>query len=650
MSKRWLFVLALLCKTVVTSVYAQDFGILPGETLTQPKERPVTVTASVRDNTAPSTPILISPENSSLIKTNTPTFIWKESTDESSIHHYTLTLDGSVLFDTIPTTTSENDDYILTYDGTTTYFSLIPKKSLTDGQHTWKITAHDYYTNTASSVTWTFTIDTQAPIFVITKIDQEVTSISAQDTSTVPTEPIVLKNNEPILSGTGEAKSTVVLTVNLPNGTTQTTTFSIDDQGTWSVQLATLPRDVIIYLDFLITDLAGHISVLTDVPITLPTPKVVIPIPIVPPEVIPPIEIPIVPIPELIPPIIEVITEPLPPSVQQLTAAFPFYYPTPKSPGYNYFINFLVLIVISTLPLLKTILLSRDFGSSFSFNSLLEIWRAIGLIGYQSPQGIVVEKHTQSPISYAKVVFTGKIDTYTTKQFVKLTSTNGTYSHANLPEGNYRISIEHPHYLFPVTTTKPEHLDWQTYYQGQEFEVKAKGNEPPCIVPVAINHQQTMSLLSEVKYWVLTRTMATFKMSTLCVIISMLFPSYFNVIATIFYWFVLAILRVVNKETKVYGAVLSKEKEPIKNAILFLLRKDLTTVESITQSNSTGDFYLQGSAEAQYVRFCDFIYQIEGLTDPDKLLTVERAKKQDKIYLPIITVSRLPSCPLPAIR
>jgi hypothetical protein len=640
-SKRLLLLLVLLFSGVINTVFAQDAGILPGETHHQPKERSTQVTASVRDTTPPSTPILIAPENSSIISTNKPTFIWKESTDAFGINHYTLSLDGSDLFTSIPTTNTETDQYTLTYDAETTYFSLTPKNNLADGQHTWKITAHDFYTNTASSVTWSFTIDTQSPTFVITKIDETETSISAQDVSTVPATPIELKNNEPVLSGTGEVASIVNLTVRLPGGATQTYKFTISDGGVWEVQLGQLPRDVVIYLDFLITDKVGHISVLNDVPIILVTPKIIITIPFIPPEVIPPeilppIEIPIIPIIEVIPPIVAVVVTTLPEPVQQLISAFPFYYPTPQQPGYNYFLNLFVIGLISFLPILKTILLAFDFGGSFSPIALHKIWQAIGLIPFASPQGIVVEQNKQTAVPYARVIFSGKYEDNSVKEIVTLTNTQGVYPHAALPKGKYRVSIDHPYYQFPTLGKTPNHLNWETYYQGQEFTIKGSEHEPALVIPLDKKeiHPPTIKHL---KYWILRRTMATFKLSTVCLLVTVLFPSIFNIIATIFYWLILSYIRLRSKPLTVHGTAVNIEKAPIFNLILFLMLEDHTRVEAITQSKSNGTFMFVGSKDSKLVRTTDFTYTNLDASATQNTVTIAAEDiHNNQVHLPLV--------------
>ena len=66
---------------LVGSSMAQEGGLLPGETLSQPKERPVTVSATVPDREPPASAILVSPENNQFINTRRPQLRWRFDAD-----------------------------------------------------------------------------------------------------------------------------------------------------------------------------------------------------------------------------------------------------------------------------------------------------------------------------------------------------------------------------------------------------------------------------------------------------------------------------------------------------------------------------------------------------------------------------------------
>lgn len=245
----------------------------PGPTYSQTPK----VTLSVVDNINPTTPILISPTNNSYITTGTATFVWEESTDDRGISKYQFYLNGSLLYDNLPLGNSETSNYIYTHDTIDGEYDLQLKNTLSDGTYTWKVRVYDINGNYTDSVTWTFTIDTLAPTFVISDIGDVSTSISAQDPGTVPTEPLELEDNEPLIIATGEPNSTVEVTVTIPGDPTQVYTVDIDENGNWELQLGVFERGDIITLDFIITDQAGLVSVINDVQFLIKEIVIIIP-------------------------------------------------------------------------------------------------------------------------------------------------------------------------------------------------------------------------------------------------------------------------------------------------------------------------------------------------------------------------------------
>lgn len=603
----------LVSSPFTVQVIAQEdnsVGIRSDETLAQPKERVVRVTASVNDTTSPTVPILISPTNDSHLSTSTPTFVWNGSTDAFEISHYIMTLDGSTVFATIPITATDNAQFTLTYDSLTHYYSLTPKSSIADGTHTWKITAVDSYDNTASSVTWTFSIDTQSPVFVITELDGAEQSISAQDTSTVPTDPIELTNNEPILSGTGEAGSTVELTVTLEDGSTTSYSFEISSDGTWEVQLGILPRDQVVYLDFRITDQVGHISVIEDLPLILKTAKIVIPsIPFLPtPDE--PLEIPLPPpLKELIP---EIIKDVVPPNMGKMMALFPAITATPREVGQFSTTSILVLLLVLTLPTLKTIILATRFGSDFGLNSLGEIWRVIGLIPGRKPQGIVVYENNQNPVSFAKVIISGKLTDYHRVTTTRLTNKEGIYAPSNLQNGAYQLDVIHPTTLFPTLAKKRSYLNWTQYYQGQEFTVDRQHQEPYLVVPV--DEVETKSTWGkQIQWWLLTRQMANLPLLATSILITLFASSYINIGATLFYSGCIVVLRTYFWQHKIKGETITIERTPLTQVIIMAFNAPANSLLNITQSDQAGHFTTRVRDEKLRLLATDFGFELKNV-------------------------------------
>src|SRR4030042_5040603 len=135
----------------------------------------VSVTARIPDETPPTPPILIAPENGSYSSINQPTFIFKKATDaQSPVRHYVMYLNSQVFISEIPSsqTPVETDFFYCIITNETVSVTL--KNSLEDALYTWKIRAYDMYGNWSDSAAWTFTIDTIPPFVILDTIGENL--------------------------------------------------------------------------------------------------------------------------------------------------------------------------------------------------------------------------------------------------------------------------------------------------------------------------------------------------------------------------------------------------------------------------------------------------------------------------------------------
>ncbi|HYD34820.1 MAG TPA: Ig-like domain-containing protein [Vitreimonas sp.] len=492
------------------SVQAQDGGIGPGEDfLTNPKIREVNVTATVPDNLPPTAPVLISPNNNSYVTINKPSFVWQASSDDNGISHYKMSLDGVDYIDNIPTTATDNATYTLTYNAVSDEYTLTPKTGLSEGTHTWKIRGTDTLGNGSDSATWTFTIDTQAPAFVITQLGTATTSISSQDISTIPSTPLELSANEPLLVGTGEANSSVQLTVSIPDDPTQNFSFSITGSSTWEQQLGILPRDVTILLDFVITDLAGNVSILSNVPFTIPSPVIIFPpasaspspsptpspaastepgaSPSPTPEVFPnpsPSPSPLIVIP-YIPPreVAHSFTQELAENLSFLTDAVPAPIRETVAEVANTIAPTSGLIVATSIPLISTVAVASQFGWSVSPDLIIKILQALGLLPAGKPQGLVYDSETRQPIAFVVLTITSQDPEHLIKETV-VTDADGVYRGFKLPPGKYILEANQQEYRFPTRLARPPYLSMNDFYKGEVFTVTQNNQDQLFLIPM----------------------------------------------------------------------------------------------------------------------------------------------------------------------
>ncbi len=223
------------------------------------------VSATVPDIESPSIPILISPEDEAILTTSTPTFVWYGSTDNVGIDHYDLWLNGAVYISDISPLDQDTAIFTLVVNEDANTFSLTINAAISDADYTWSIVASDAVSNTATSATWDFSIDTLAPYVSITKIEDETVLITTANSQTLPSEPFSTKHKDPLISGLGEPNTTLLIILAIPGQNTLSTTYSIGSGGTWTYQFPSLDKNTLVTLTLIIEDSAGHTNTLTPI-------------------------------------------------------------------------------------------------------------------------------------------------------------------------------------------------------------------------------------------------------------------------------------------------------------------------------------------------------------------------------------------------
>jgi carboxypeptidase family protein len=581
-----------------------------------PQTENITISAAIIDHFGPTTPILISPENNSYVTTGYVIFVWKKSTDESGIKEYELLIDGSVLITDIPPNDAETSRFILDYDEATEYYTLRVKELIADDTHTWKIIAIDTLENGTDSATWSFTVDTQAPNFILSQVGEVPTTISAQDISTVPENPIELEENQPKLLGNGEANSTVVLTVTIPGDPTQTFTNTTDINGNWGQQLGILPRDIIMTLDFTITDQAGLISVLNDVqfiiktkififPPTSPSPSpspTITPTPGVTPPPTPPtspaptplIAIPFTPPIEIAYEILQETWEHLPAPLKAIVARIPIgtrqYL---VATAINLF-PISALLLLALIGLLALLAMINRFGKDLSPRLIWRTLQALRLLPAGKPQGLVYDSQTHRGIPFALVEVRNKdgeiID-------LVVTDKNGIYRGLILEPGKYQLMVSHPDYDFPTSQVRPAYLTNREFYQSEIFEVLTKHaakNQMLYLIPVDLltkKPQNQFKIDLSLESFSRLNAVLFFPLFLVTGSLTMIFPTVWNwlvfgsyciqITFKASYWF---------KTLGLTGNTIDTNGQSLENTIVAVVDTEAHQFAALTQAENDGSF------------------------------------------------------------
>ena len=241
-------------------IFSFSFLVLrsPALALDNPATGSATVTATVPNLLEPDTPVLISPVNNATINTTAPTFIFNPSWGTVYVNHYQLFIDGQLDTNNIPQSTNT--------------IMVNASNSLEEGQHTWMITAIGNNTINRNSATWSFTIDTIAPLILITDVAGQTTSLSSYDLTTIPDGlTFTTAQTQPIISGQSEAGAQINLTLTTAaNSVTLTALVGNDKNFSVKPTTALAPGSYLVSASA--TDLAGNTTVLPDFTLEITAP------------------------------------------------------------------------------------------------------------------------------------------------------------------------------------------------------------------------------------------------------------------------------------------------------------------------------------------------------------------------------------------
>lgn len=677
----WIFTFiftALFFATAPTTIFAQTEN---------PIDHSASVSATMPDIVSPSTPILIAPEDGAIVGTNKPEFVWQESTDNVAMSHYQLYLDGELAIDNIELEGSFTK-YDLSYDAANQQYALDLNYSLAEGLHTWKIVAVDTSDNSNDSATWTFEVDSIAPTFVLTQVGDEEVSISAQDESTVPDDPIALSENEPILIAQGEAGSSVDMDVIISDADNSEITQTIDSNGDWSYTLPLLPRDTVITLSFIITDAAMHVTALEGVQLIIESQEIVIP---PPPTASPTPAIYPSPIPTVAPG--EPTYTPAPivtpgPSPKPTKEPLIIPYKPPKEVVHE--LTPPVIRKVSRIPLIKllasligpllaalillspaltaTILLAQQFASKLSWEMLVTIWKILGLIPDRDRQGRVIDSDSLEGVSFGKISFVSQDEPNLSQMKLNraaaslrssfpplvetvLTDKNGLYLPVDLPPKEYKASVTHNSYRYPTQKEKPEYLDTVKFYQGDSFKLTKQEPEISLQIPVDLDQPtgqkaKRISRLNQVKLFLaqITTYSSAWNWGLLLMasIISLFYPSLINLSALIWYCLLWGDKVLAQSLTaNIVGVVVDENGQPLPNALVELTNLGSVPEVRATASDDQGRFSfsrMTGSYQVKAVRL-GYKPAEEHLNKTSKKVEINGLFDKEKVVLMMVKQS-----------
>ena len=222
--------------------------------VTNPQSSDEIVTSATIPDSSVSTPNLRNPSDGAYTKNPFEPFSWQRSTCDTGIDHYTVYRDDIIVADGI-THADVQATSIYTASVDSSYVYLTFKAAISEGSHTWKVIAVGSEGNTASSETWTFTVDTTIPHIILKSLDKNTMYWATHDPTTIPPwdqRQLIVTTSDPLISGKVEANSNIKFS--LSSGQT-VTVFEAD--GNWEHRFRNLTKNVTYSVFITATDAAG---------------------------------------------------------------------------------------------------------------------------------------------------------------------------------------------------------------------------------------------------------------------------------------------------------------------------------------------------------------------------------------------------------
>ena len=420
-----------------------------------PKSEASQITATVTVRTPPPVPILISPGNDTVLRQREVTFRWKFQEHILPYDYADLNIDGVTYLPHLPLYDQETDEYVLTVeynsaDSTWDYIlKLKAETALNDGLHTWKVRAIDTLDHGTDSTTWSFTLDSQAPIILVTQINQTEVAISSADQTTIPSEPVVVSTKTPYLEGKTEANLTVQLTIVYADGTEVVQSTTSDENGVFAFTLPELLPNEVVTLRLSTVDTSGNTTVLDGLQLQYVPKKVVIQLPGVFPDPLS-IELPSFSTPvtwsRIIPPAITQVVEPVVEPVLQPTRQFSNLIATIVET----YTGLLVGLVLTFAGLYLVLLYWLTGNIWRFFIRFAQKWAKAWIFGWPGYQHLWREDHGKASLPlFCFSLERYDQDTKTVVAETRLTTLHGEWSYAPQDEQLYGVSVRNRRYVYP---------------------------------------------------------------------------------------------------------------------------------------------------------------------------------------------------------
>lgn len=216
-------------------------------------------------------PTLIAPTNNAAINTKRPTFSWNRPSPVPStpLHHYDLYIDDAIFAASVSDSITSQTYYFYTATASAGIFYVSLNTDLTEGTHTWKVTAYNDAGISATSETRTFYVDSIYPPIGVTKVDTTNLTWTTSDPTTIPSDGsryITVNTEDPLLKGNVETNANIKFVLICPQNISCTNQSweGNNTTGTWDHRFYDLVPNLFYTVQISATDAAGNSTFFPD--------------------------------------------------------------------------------------------------------------------------------------------------------------------------------------------------------------------------------------------------------------------------------------------------------------------------------------------------------------------------------------------------
>jgi hypothetical protein len=299
------------------------------------------------------------------------------------------------------------------------------------------------------------------------------------------------------------------------------------------------------------------------------------------------------------------------------------------------------------VPTVSILLLLSQLGENFSFQLILKLLQALGLLPKKAPQGMVFNSLTHEPVAFALLTIRNHGEQHREKiQETVVTDVHGVYQGISLAPGDYTLTVSHQDFKFPSEQPRPKLVGFQDFHRGELFKVKSQAENQLFLIPVdPLKKEKTKPRLADrIKYLLagFNLTRLTGPLFIFSLIVEILYPSWLNVGIVVFYLSIFAKNWWINHSLPhLVGKVLEEHGKPVANAIIRIGTAESNQLVSLITSNEQGIFNLPLKKNLYQIMITKFGYLWQKPNQGMSFEQLDLKEKSKKINIHLVKADQV---------